>query len=79
MEVIDGTTREIRKAEIFVAVLGASNYTFADATWTQSLPDWIAVPRSSGNVLAHSASRRSRKRSLGSVNRTSSIPTKGWP
>jgi transposase len=43
MEVIDWSTGEIRKAEIFVAVFGASNYTFAEATWTQSLPDWIAV------------------------------------
>ena len=32
---------EIREAQIFVAVLGASNYTFAEATWTQGLPDWI--------------------------------------
>jgi transposase len=23
-------------------VLGASNYTFAEATWGQSLPDWLA-------------------------------------
>jgi len=43
MEVIDGATREIRPAEVFVAVLGASSYTFAEATWTQSLPDWIAA------------------------------------
>ncbi len=43
MEVIDGATGEVRRAEIFVAVLGASNYTFAEATWTQSLPDWIAA------------------------------------
>ena len=35
-------TGEIRHAEIFVATLGASNYTFAEATWSQSLPDWIA-------------------------------------
>ena len=28
-------------AEIFVAVLGASNYTFAEVTWSQTLPDWI--------------------------------------
>ncbi len=28
-------------AEIFVAVLGASNYTYAEATLSQSLPDWI--------------------------------------
>ncbi|NIV47351.1 MAG: IS21 family transposase, partial [Gammaproteobacteria bacterium] len=39
--VIDRATGEIRQAQIFVAVLGASNYTFAEATWTQSLPDWI--------------------------------------
>ncbi|MBT3399911.1 MAG: IS21 family transposase [Rhodospirillaceae bacterium] len=41
VEVIDGTTGEIREAEIFVAALGASNYTYAEATWTQSLPDWV--------------------------------------
>jgi transposase len=43
MEVIDPETGEIHRAEIFVGVLGASNYTFAEATWTQSLPDWIAA------------------------------------
>ena len=42
LEVIDGLTGEIRQAQIFVGVLGASNYTFAEATWTQQLPDWIA-------------------------------------
>ena len=31
----------MHEAAIFVAVLGASNYTYAEATWTQSLPDWI--------------------------------------
>jgi len=40
--VVDPSTGELREAEIFVAVLGASNYTYAEATWTQSLPDWIA-------------------------------------
>ena len=40
--IIDRTTGEERQAQIFVAVLGASNYTYAEATWTQSLPDWIA-------------------------------------
>ena len=43
MEVTDGATGEIRQAEIFVAVLGASSYTYAEAVWSQSLPDWIAV------------------------------------
>jgi len=42
MEVIDGLTGEVLTAQIFVAVLGASNYTYAEATFTQSLPDWIA-------------------------------------
>ena len=39
--VVDRSTGEVRDAQIFVAVLGASNYTFAEATWTQALPDWI--------------------------------------
>ena len=39
--VVDEATGEIRPAQIFVAVLGASNYTYAEATWTQALPDWI--------------------------------------
>jgi len=39
--VVDAKTGEIREAQIFVAVLGASSYTYAEATWTQSLPDWI--------------------------------------
>ena len=39
--VIDRLTGEIRKAQIFVSVLGASSFTYARATWTQGLPDWI--------------------------------------
>ncbi len=41
LPIIDGATGEIRQAQLFVAVLGASNYTYAEATWTQKLPDWI--------------------------------------
>lgn len=37
----DPTTGEIRYAQVFLAVLGASNFTFAEATWSQQLPDWI--------------------------------------
>lgn len=40
--VVDRTTGELRTAQIFVAVLGASNYTYAEATWSQGLPDWLA-------------------------------------
>jgi transposase len=39
--ICDPKTGVLHLAEIFVAVLGASNYTFAEATWTQTLPDWI--------------------------------------
>ncbi len=39
--VIDKFTGEVRMAQIFVAVLGASSFTFAKASWTQTLPDWI--------------------------------------
>ncbi|MGO3934275.1 IS21 family transposase [Rhodopseudomonas pseudopalustris] len=39
--VVDRLTGEIRNAQIFVAVLGASSFTFAHAGWTQALPDWI--------------------------------------
>lgn len=39
--IISATTGEIREAQVFVGVLGASNYTFAEATWSQSLPNWL--------------------------------------
>ena len=39
VSIIDAMTGEIRQAAIFVAVLGASNYTYCEATWSQSLPD----------------------------------------
>jgi transposase len=41
VEVVDGGTGELRTVQVFVAVLGASNYTYAEASWTQTLPDWI--------------------------------------
>ena len=41
LRVHDPATGEVREAQLFVAVLGASNYTFAEATWTQGLGDWI--------------------------------------
>src|SRR5271170_6127219 len=41
--IIDRLTGKTRPAQIFVAVLGASNFTYAEATWTQSLADWIGA------------------------------------
>lgn len=40
-DVINADTGEITRAELFVAVWGASNYTYAEATLTQELPSWI--------------------------------------
>ena len=39
--VINQETGEVRQASIFVAVLGASNYTYAEATWKRDLVSWI--------------------------------------
>jgi transposase len=41
VDVVHRATGEVRAAQIFVAVLGASNYTYAEATWTQGLADWV--------------------------------------
>ena len=40
--IVDAVTGEVIAVELFVAVLGASNYTFAEATRTQQSVDWIA-------------------------------------
>jgi transposase len=39
---VDPVTGEIREVELYVAALGASNYTFAEATYTQQVPDFVA-------------------------------------
>ena len=38
---VDRQTGELRRVELFVAVLGASGFTYAEATATQQLPDWV--------------------------------------
>jgi transposase len=43
MDIVNGDTGEIRTAQIFVAVLGASNYTFACAGWSQQQEDWLSA------------------------------------
>lgn len=43
MVVIDPTTGAARPAEIFIAVMGASNMTYVEASWSQALPDWIGA------------------------------------
>jgi transposase len=39
--ITDPITGAVRQAQIFVAALGASNYTYAEARWSQGLADWI--------------------------------------
>lgn len=39
--IVNPDTGEIREAQIFVATWGASNYTYAQASWTQNKADWI--------------------------------------
>lgn len=39
--IVNPDTGELRQAQIFVAVLGASNYTFVTATWSQQQQDWV--------------------------------------
>jgi len=41
VEIVDRWTGEIREAQLFVAALGASGYTYAEVTWSQGLEDWI--------------------------------------
>jgi transposase len=41
IEIIDRDTGEVREAQLFVAVLGASSYTYAEVTESQELRWWI--------------------------------------
>jgi len=47
--VFDQTNSTERPAHIFVAALGASNYTYAEARWSEGLGDWV---RAHVNALA---------------------------
>jgi transposase len=41
--IVDRLTGQVRPAQIFVAVMGASNFTYAEANWTQALADWVGA------------------------------------
>src|SRR5438874_13769519 len=67
--IVDRLTGEVRQAQIFVAVMGASSFTYVEATWTQTLADWIGahtralaaiggVPRRRGPARADLANER---------------------
>jgi transposase len=41
LSIIDPATGEFILTQLFLAVWGASNYTYAEATLSQTMPDWI--------------------------------------
>jgi len=43
MPIVNPDTGETREAQVFVAMLGASNYTFACASWSQKQQDWLSA------------------------------------
>lgn len=48
---IDTAIGEVVEAQVFVAVWGASSYAYAEATRTQSLPDWIGAQPTGAELL----------------------------
>ena len=43
--IVNPKTGEVREAQLFVGVLGASSYTFCELSWSQCLPDWLMSHR----------------------------------
>ena len=43
IDIIDPITGEVRAMKLFVAAMGASNYTYAEACPSESLSDWIGL------------------------------------
>ncbi len=43
MSIVDRQTGEVKEAEVFIAVLGASGLTYAEAVWNQKIENWISV------------------------------------
>lgn len=45
IDITDPATGEIKTPQVFVATLGASNYTYAESSWSQSIEDWLSSHR----------------------------------
>ena len=45
LSILDAATGELTLTQLFLAVWGASNYTYAEATLSQTLPEWIGAHR----------------------------------
>ena len=77
LRIVDRVTGEVLEVELFVAVLGASNYTYAEATRTQKLPDFVGVERACVRVLRLRSRRSSCPINFAaqSLGRTATSPT----
>ena len=84
---IESVTGEVHEAHLFVAVLGASNYTYAEARWSERLADWIGahvnafdfwacVPKASRCPTISRPASRSRR---GATSRASTGPIRTSP
>ena len=51
IDIYDAATGEVHACQLFVAALGASSFTYAEATRTQTLPDWIGAHTRAFEVL----------------------------
>ena len=49
---------EVCEAQFFVAALGASNLTYAEATWAQNLSDWNPQAQQEGSSVLSSGTNR---------------------
>jgi len=56
--IVDRLTGEVRQAQIFVAVMGASSFTYVEATWTQALGDRIGAHTAGRPASAKVGSRQ---------------------
>jgi transposase len=45
LSIVDKVTGELILTQLFLAVWGASSYTYAEATLSQTLPDWVGAHR----------------------------------
>ena len=82
--IIDRLTGKTRPAQIFVAVMGASSFTYAEASWTQALADWIGAHVRAFEVIGGvpkllvRTTPRSRSSRLAFTSRRSIGPTPIW-
>ena len=86
MEVIDAATAEVRRAELFVSVLGASSYTTPRRSLSQGLADLIGATAAlrRPTVACRGAGRRDQLKSRVTEARplrtaVTSGPTRRWP